>query len=225
MKSFIIKYRHAAMLLYAFLYIPWFAYLETSVGHNPTYIIHMKIDDWIPFNEYFIIPYMLWFGFVAIALLYFFFRNTTDFYRLTSYLFIGMTVFLIVSTLFPNGQQLRPTEFVRDNIFVDLVRNLYKIDTPTNIFPSIHAYNSICVLVAVLRSEDLKNRTWIKAITILLSISIVLSTVFLKQHSMLDVIGAIILSIAIYPLIYKIDYKTMYEKLVKKKAKQLDMAD
>lgn len=54
-----------------------------------------------------------------------------------------MTIFLIVSYAYPNAQHLRPVEFPRDNIFTDVVRWLYKTDTPTNILPSIHVFNSL----------------------------------------------------------------------------------
>jgi len=200
------------MFLYFLIYLPWFAWLEKTVGYSPEYIIHVKIDDYIPFNEFFIIPYMLWFAFISIWVIYFFFKDTKEFYQLTCFLFIGMTIFLIVSTLFPNGHQLRPTEFARDNIFVDMVKYLYQIDTPTNIAPSIHVYNTLCVWSAVQRSSylkehfssRLKNITYI--ITTILSISIILSTMFLKQHSFLDVITAFIMWGVIYRFVYRPAY-------------------
>ena len=114
----------------------------------------------------------------------------------------GMTVFLIISTIYPNGQILRPTEFARDNIFVDMVRHLYEGDTPTNIFPSIHAYNSIGVHLAVRNSERLKKNRLAQHGTFVLSVLIILSTMFLKQHSILDVIGAIVLAVPAYYLAY-----------------------
>jgi len=210
-KQFVGEHKHIFMLLYALIYLPWFVYLERAVT-NPTYIIHHRLDDLIPFNEYFIIPYYLWFAFTAVAVAYFFFKNKKDYYRLTSHLFIGMTVFLIISTVYPNGQLLRPTEFVRDNIFVDLVQLIYKADTPTNIFPSIHVYNSLCVMVAVMKSKNFQYKNWIKVTTNVIGFTIILSTMFLKQHSVLDVIGGIILCAIVYPLIYKVEYRWIGSK-------------
>lgn len=212
MKKWLYQHRHACMFLYFLIYLPWFAWLEKTVGYSPEYIIHVKIDDYIPFIEFFIIPYMLWFAFISIWVIYFFFKDTKEFYQLTCFLFIGMTIFLIVSTLFPNGHQLRPTEFARDNIFVDMVKYLYQIDTPTNIAPSIHVYNTLCVWSAVQRSSylkehfsnRLKNITYM--ITTILSISIILSTMFLKQHSFLDVITAFIMWGVIYRFVYRPAY-------------------
>ena len=73
MKKWFSKYKHALMFLYFIIYLPWFAWLEKTVGHSPEYLIHVKIDDIIPFNEYFIIPYMLWFVFISFWVMFFFF--------------------------------------------------------------------------------------------------------------------------------------------------------
>ena len=44
----------------------------------------------------------------------------------------------------------------RDNIFVDLVKHIYATDTPTNVLPSIHVFNSLGVCIAIRHSEALK---------------------------------------------------------------------
>ena len=218
MKKWLSKYKHAFMFLYFLIYLPWFAWLEKTVGNSPEYIIHVKIDDFIPFNEYFIIPYMLWFLFIGFWVMFFFFTDTKEFYQLTCFLFIGMTIFLIVCTLFPNGQELRPTTFPRENIFTQFVKHLYAIDTPTNIAPSIHVYNTLCVCFAVQRSSYLKQHLskTMKYISYLLtdvlSVLIILSTMFLKQHSAFDVITAFIMWAVLVRLIYRPIYDMETQK-------------
>lgn len=195
------KYKHAWVLLYAFIYLPWFIYLEDHVTAG-YHIIHVALDDKIPFNEYFIIPYMMWFGFIAITILYFFFANRTEFYKLTLFLFAGMTIFLIISTIFPNGQDLRPMTFARDNMFVDMVKTLYQTDTPTNVLPSIHVFNSIGAYIAIAHNERLKNIKPIKYASFILTLAIILSTMVLKQHSIIDVIVATIMAAVLYAFVY-----------------------
>ncbi len=99
-RNFLVKYSHIWVFLYGLIYFPWFTYLEKNVT-NDFHIIHMAIDDSIPFVEYFVIPYFLWFGYVAAAVAYFFFKNKNDFYRLCGFLAAGMTIFLVVSTIYP----------------------------------------------------------------------------------------------------------------------------
>ena len=73
-------YSHAWVLLYAFIYFPWFTYLERHVTDN-YFVIHSVFDDYIPFCEYFIIPYLLWFAYIAVTLGYLFFNDKQGFYK------------------------------------------------------------------------------------------------------------------------------------------------
>ncbi len=206
MKLLIQKYKHAWVLLYAFIYFPWFAYLEKTVTKNYI-LIQTGLDEKIPFIEYFIIPYLFWFLFMAVTVLYFFFKDRIEFYRLFAFLSIGMTLFLIISTIWPNGQALRPSTFVRDNVFVDLVRNLYQTDTPTNVFPSIHVYNTLGCYIAIRESKHLRQIRWIQIASLVVTILIILSTVFLKQHSFVDALGASVIAGAAYLVAYKIEFR------------------
>ena len=207
-KDFFIRYSHSWVLLYFFIYMPWFNYLEATVTTDSTYtLIYSPIDDLIPFNELFVIPYILWFAYVAAAVLYFlFFAKKSDFYKLTGFLFSGMTICLIIYTFFPNGQGLRLTEFPRDNFLVVLVKSFYNNDTPTNVCPSIHCFNSIGVSIAILTCDKLKNKHFIKISSTIMTILIMLSTCFIKQHSIVDMFGAIVLSVILFSIIYLPSY-------------------
>ena len=118
-------------------------------------------------------------------------------------LFTGMTIFLIVSTIYPNGHYLRPTTFARDNIFVHIVKWLYASDTATNLFPSIHVYNSIAVNIAVWRSDAFKHKHAMRCGSAILMVSIILSTMFLKQHSVSDVCCALVMNAGTCMLLYR----------------------
>ena len=177
-------------------------YLERTITHE-YHVLHTWVDDIIPFNEYFIIPYFIWFIYVASVLIFFFFKDVDEFYRFGLYLALGMSISLFICQIFPNGTDLRPVNLdPNKNIFTHLVAFIYKTDTNTNVFPSIHVFNSIATHVAILRSRFFYNNIKVKAISFIIMISICLSTLFLKQHSFLDVVGATILSYVIYQLIY-----------------------
>ncbi len=153
-----IRQKHIWLIaLYGIFYLIGFRILEKNItkGYHE---IHMPLDDTIPFCEFFIIPYFFWFFYIAVTVIYFTFfqEEVREYYQLMISLAIGMTLFLIISWLYPNGQNLRPVVFERKNLFVDLVRHLYQIDTPTNILPSIHAYNSVVCYLAIDRCKALK---------------------------------------------------------------------
>ena len=75
MKKIYNRYKHSIpLIIYMAVYGAWFAYLEKAVTHPQT-IIHVKLDDYIPFCEVFVIPYFLWFAYVSVVVLYCFFKN------------------------------------------------------------------------------------------------------------------------------------------------------
>ena len=199
-------------IVYMIVYLTWFRILE-EIPRKDYSIIHMKIDDKIPFCEFFIIPYLFWFFYVAWIIIYLFFKNKDDYRKCCIFLFSGMTIFLVVSTLFPNIQYLRPATMPRENIFSTLVAHLYKIDTCTNIWPSIHVYNSLGVYFAVVNNSHLGNKKWIRTTCCALTLSIVLSTIFLKQHSMFDVMTAFILAALFYVVTYRMDILTYLKRI------------
>lgn len=214
LKAIIKKYSHIWTALYIVLYGPWFYLLEQKV--TKYHLIHVPLDDKIPFCEYFIIPYYLWFLFVGVTFVYFFFASKKEYYEFCAFMFIGMTMFLIICTVWPNGLNLRQDISARDNFFAGLVRGLYKTDTSTNVFPSMHVFNSLGCLIALLKSEKLKKHTIIKIFVTILTISIVLSTMFLKQHSVIDVIGAFVLAGIMYLLVYVPDWSKKFSMKSKK---------
>lgn len=204
MKAFLKKYGHAWLILaYLPIYILWFLLLESHVTTD-YYIIESPLDACIPFREIFIVPYLLWFPFIAVSVLYFIFRDKTEYYRLCGVLITGMTVFLLVSTVFPNGVSLRPVlaDLGRNNIFLDLVATLHKADTSTNVCPSIHVYNSLAVCFAFFTSSHLKKNCLLKFGILTLTVLICLSTVFLKQHSVVDVFWAFVMMGVVAPIFY-----------------------
>ena len=204
------------MAVYCVVYLTVFFYLEQR--NSSYYVIRFGIDAYIPFCEYFIVPYLLWFAYVALAVVYFGIRDHEEVNKLIAFLIVGMTVFLVVSAVFPNGHHLRPKTFVRDNIFIDMVKKLYLVDTSTNVLPSIHVYNSLAVMITVWRTKLLKEHRAIKAGLMLLGISIICSTVLLKQHSMLDVLVAFILGALAYTVCYR-DEVVTHPNMTRSKAK------
>lgn len=211
--QFFKKYKHGLIIVsYAVLYTLLFALLERR--SVPAYhVVHTVFDDYIPFCEYFIVPYLLWFPYMFLAVAYFIFRNPDrrEYYQLTWNLIMGMTIFLIVSYIYPNGHHLRPLSFARDNIFVDAVKRLYLTDTPTNILPSIHVFNSLAIHMAITSCRSLKNHRLVRASSLILTVLIILSTMFLKQHSFVDVSMGATLALAGYLIFYR-EKQSSYER-------------
>ena len=145
------------------------------------------LDDIIPFCEWFLIPYVLWYGLVAGSLVHFARYHIEAFRKLSTYLIITQVVAMAVYILLPNRQDLRPAVFPRDNLLTKGVAILYSIDTNTNVCPSLHVAYSLGIC-SVWNKEDIP-RFW-KSCILLFVVSVCLSTAFIKQHSVLDALAA-----------------------------------
>lgn len=192
MLDFFKKYKHILFILYLPVYMPCFTWLEARSDLNFTEI-HCRIDDLIPFMEIFIIPYLFWFLYVIMVIVYLFCQmdHLEDYYKCAITLMLGMSTCLFIYYIFPNMQQMRPVTFAHKNIFTDIIGFIYKSDTDTNVFPSIHVFNAVAVHIGFITSHRFRKKTGWKLASWTACVLICLSTMFLKQHSFLDVLGGI----------------------------------
>lgn len=211
MKKYVKKYWHIVFALYLPIYLISFFYLEQTVTTH-FYALNSPLDDMVPFVDAFIVPYILWFLYVAIGCIYFFFASQREFTKFILFLILGMTTYLFICYLYPNGLcDFRPATLDDDSVFTPVIRWLYATDTSTNVFPSIHVYNSIAVHTAISHSGKI-NKPVIKYSSMVLCILICLSTIFLKQHALIDVIGGCVMAGFFYKLVYKTELTKFIDK-------------
>ncbi len=148
------------------------------------------MDYHIPFIPIFIIPYVLayaqWIvGYIVIAGQGEEYCNRVMGGEIISKLIVGI-IFIMFPTIMLREQVLGTGIFSRA---VDL---LYKLDAPTNLFPSIHCLESyICMKSALeIKGVDKKYRITM----VVMSLLVFMSTVFIKQHVILDFFGAVIVA-------------------------------
>ena len=178
------------MGVYTAVYFALFSVLESTVV--PRFIIHSPIDDYIPFCEYFIVPYLMWFIYVPAVLFYLVANDRDSFWAMVKMMFVGNMLCLLIYAIFPNG--VMPKRPVRaDNIFSHLVNVIYHTDTPTNVCPSIHVLDTLSAHIALTRSRFVKNVSSIKCLSFAFFILVCISTVTLKQHSIIDVFASLLL--------------------------------
>lgn len=204
------KYKHLFLLLYwpiyglAFMTVErfWPHIWEAITGKDLVYTeVVCAWDAKIPFCEWFVIPYYFWFAFLVGMALYGLLFDIQAFRQFSWFVIFSYTITAVIYYVWPNMQGLRPMDFPRDNWMIDIVKGLYDFDTNTNVCPSIHVLGSFAVCFAGLHSKTLRGWGW-KLFFILSTVAISLSTVFLKQHSILDVIAALVLSAICYPLVF-----------------------
>lgn len=223
-KELLKKYDHIWLLLYIPIYVFFFNVLETWISPEFNYwVSYMPLDDLIPFNELYVIPYVIWFPYMFLMGGYLFFMDKDAFIRYIWGYIIGFSTSLICFAIFPNGQDLRPEVFPRDNFLVDMVKDLYANDTNTNVLPSMHVIGAWLIFFVYLDCERLK-KWWHISYALILAVLTTLSTVYIKQHSFLDVIWGIIWCIPIY-FITQVWMKRKMERKAKEKSQEGDGAE
>lgn len=204
------KYKHVFLLLYWPIFGLVFMSLEHIVpivyknllGRELIYTaVESTQDAAIPFCEWFVIPYYFWFAFLIGMVIYSLLFDIRAFRHYMWFVILSYSVTAIIYIVWPNMQPLRPMEFPRDNWMVDIVKNLYDFDTDTNVCPSIHVLGSLAVCFAGLHSKTLRHWGW-KLFFVISTVLISLSTVFLKQHSIIDVYAALAVGAVCYVLVF-----------------------
>ena len=89
----------------------------------------------------------------------------------------------------------------RDNIAMDLMQLIWRADASNNVCPSIHCQSSGCMALAFAKSKLAAGRPWRKALAYGWAALICISTVFTKQHSVIDVVcGLALVAVWYLPL-------------------------
>ena len=199
--DFLRQHRYYYLLLYVPVFLIWFFLIEQINSPAKGYwVSYLPLDDRIPFLPGFAPIYCLWYPFLIVPGLYLLKTDPGAFKRYMWFFMIGISACLLICTVFPNGQDLRPTEFHSDGFCVSLVKALYQADTNTNVLPSMHVVGSVAVFYGALHSKKLRRPLALIPITVL-SILISLSTVFIKQHSVLDILAGLVLSVPVWLIV------------------------
>lgn len=199
------QFSHLKLLFGWVLYFAAYFLTENLIPVENCHVIHCGLDDIIPFCEWFIIPYVLWYPLIIFSLGYFALYNVDSFKKLQTFIMITKLVATIIYIVYPNCQNLRPTEFTRDNILTDYIGFLYAFDTNTGVCPSLHCAYSIGIASVWLKEKDV-SWAW-KGFIVIFVILICLSTMFIKQHSAVDFFAALPVCLLAEILVFKVFYK------------------
>ncbi|MBI4983134.1 inositol phosphorylceramide synthase [Candidatus Woesearchaeota archaeon] len=153
-----------------------------------------------------VLPIMVLFYLSSFALVlapYFAVENRERFKAAAKSYLLAMTVSYLTFLLFP-VKAIRPAILSTD-IFSRLLQWVYSADLPYNNFPSLHITLSL-LSAWIINHENKKVGKWM----ILWAVMVLWSTLFTKQHTIIDVVGGLALSSIGY-LAYKRLIRTLHE--------------
>lgn len=158
---------------------------------EPQIDLSTHVDKMIPFFEPFVVLYLTYFVFLWGAIIYGFFYFPTERYRrFVNSLVIIQVVAYVFYVIIP-GKIVRP-EILGNGFFLDLVREVYRIDMPSSLTPSLHVSNSWLVALT------LDDNKVIRFAVVPWAVLIVASTLLIKQHHLIDVLSGLGLSTIVY---------------------------
>lgn len=195
------RFAHLKLLLGWVGYFILYFLTENLIPAERCHPIHCALDDLIPFREEFVVFYVFWYLLVFGTLLYYLLYDVESFKRVQTFIIITQVVAMACYILYPSRQDMRPTEFLRDNPLTRLVAFIYSFDTSTGVCPSLHVGYTLGIL-SVGWKEKVTPRWW-KYCLVLLTVLISLSTAFVKQHSMVDVFAALPLGLLAEWLVFR----------------------
>lgn len=166
-----------------------------NTSERGLYSLSTEFDNKLPFIKEFIIPYVIWYPFVVIFLIYICVKDKKVYYRTLISINIGL---IICYTIFYFYQTtvIRP-EITGNDIFSSIVKIVYSNDNPYNCFPSIHVITTYIVIKGVKSVTD--NKFILKLVNII-GILIIFSTQFVKQHVILDLLAGSILGETVFTI-------------------------
>lgn len=196
--------RDALMLIFLPVYIIMFLLAERFFTAD-YWVSWCILDDHIPFIKEFVFVYVMWYPLMIGMALWLLWKDRPAFRRYGWATIIGLTASVIIFFIFPSGQNLRP-EITGGDLASVMLRGIYAADTNTNVLPSMHVVGTLAATVAAFDTASIK-RKWIKWAVCLLGVGINLSTVFVKQHSALDIFAGIALFAIVYLFVYLLPKK------------------
>ena len=200
-KTFIKDHPHMWWGLYLPVYLGGFFLIEHFITDN-YWATQTFIDEYIPFCEYFVIPYDSW-GFLLLALgLYLIVKDAEGFRRYMWSIMLTFGFATIFCALVPNGQDLRPAVLPRHNICTWLLQMTWAADNNANVFPSVHVLGVVAAIAAMWHSPKLK-RIW-QILGTVWFVIIAASTLLVKQHAFIDLAAGFAWGGVVYIIVYVI---------------------
>ncbi len=178
-------------------------YLISRLFESHHHLIGNTIDTKIPFNIWFMIPYCLWYILIFVVPYFLYKKDKDNFIRYIYSYIICTLIANIIFVIYPTTVA-RP-EITGKGILEFITSFIFKIDNPPmNCFPSLHCAMSMLFILFILEIKNVKKN--VKITITLISILIMISTLYTKQHVFIDLISGDILAIITY-IIVKIFYK------------------
>lgn len=181
---------------------------KRTVNIENVVVLETTIDNAIPFIHCFIYVYIgafiQWTYYLHVLLK----GDTKTGYKYCSAIIIGSLIGFIMFVVYPTG--INRPEVVGDSITDNFVRLVFSMDSIICAFPSFHCFlSTICIPVLIECKASKKSII----INIIYSILVFVSTLLVKQHTLVDIPAGIALAFISMWLYKYIKFDRLFDKL------------
>ena len=211
----LLDYLSTHKYLYLILYWPvqlmTYGISNLIFGSQEVLLFSSPLDLQIPFCEWFVIPYVLWFPYIIFTMVLAVMSGKKGFLHSCAIIYLSIFIPMTFCLFVPNGIpiELRPDfeALGRNNPAIWLVKFIYLVDSPPrNCMPSMHVSVSCALFFTILTNKQIPWRKWLIPCSFLLSTLICAATVLIKQHSILDVYYGVIVAVSVFAAVMIVEF-------------------
>lgn len=192
------KYKKPFLIILGTIVFQSILYMLARLIQGNPHIIGEVMDSKIPFIIYFIVPYCLWYFLIFIIPMIYYKSDKNLFTKYILCFLLCSMISNVIFIIYPTAV-LRP-KIISNGFFDNMADIVFGIDNPPiNCFPSLHCAISLALILYTF--EDKKCTIGGKIAIIIISLSIMAGTLFVKQHVFIDVIGGCLLCIIVFLII------------------------
>ena len=155
------------------------------------YDLSLPLDHMIPLVPWTVAIYFGCFAFWAVHYVMIAWQGKETMVRFFAADFWSKAVCFVIFLLFPT-MIVRP-EVTGTGFWNFVMKFLYRIDQPYNLFPSIHCLLAVLCWLSVRKDEKIP--TWYRTLALLFAVAVCISTLTTRQHVLADVFGGTLLAV------------------------------
>ena len=209
--DYLSTHKYLYLLLYWPVQLMTYGISNLIFGSQEVLLFSSPLDLQIPFCEWFVIPYVLWFPYIIFTMVLAVMSGKKGFLHSCAIIYLSIFIPMTFCLFVPNGIpiELRPDfeALGRNNPAIWLVKFIYLVDSPPrNCMPSMHVSVSCALFFTILTNKQIPWRKWLIPCSFLLSALICAATVLIKQHSILDVYYGVIVAVSVFAAVMIVEF-------------------
>lgn len=191
-------------------------------GNMQPHVLTTVIDEKTPIIPLFAVIYLACYVFWVLNYALAGRPGKEYFYNFIMNVFIGYLISGFIFCIFPSYIERPDLQEIPDGLGKFLMNYVYTTDTPVNVFPSMHCQISWYCYLAVRKQPTIPK--WYQFVSLVIAVLVCISTVVIKQHYFVDIIGGVLIAELTYRLCMTYSLGKHLSFLFEKVNKKLNLA-